>query len=148
MLLNWEITNLYLCGQSVFKFWCFILTSYGLHKFCYATRFPQYPQAINDKSSGLSKWEWYPKRHGILRKKNHDFCLIKNHFIFTSYLISGKLAAAIAWPTRRLFSSGNCMFIPADSGKSDLRTWLAPSRINRPPLPEVQRPRIRTCFSL
>ncbi|OQA40029.1 MAG: hypothetical protein BWY52_02978 [Chloroflexi bacterium ADurb.Bin325] len=59
--------------------------------------------------------------------------------------ISGRLAAAMDCPTRRLFSSGSCRLMrPASSGNSAARTARAPSRMICPPEPDVTRPRIRT----
>src|SRR5271157_2107251 len=64
------------------------------------------------------------------------------------YLTSsrGKLAAATAWPTRRVDSSGRCRAtFAASAGNSFCSTSWARARMMLPPSPEVTRPRMSTC---
>ena len=60
----------------------------------------------------------------------------------SSYFL-GKLAAATAWPTRRLFSSGTNRLI-FTSGNSRARISFARASTMSPPSPVVTRPRIST----
>ena len=66
--------------------------------------------------------------------------ITKCFYLIVHYLILGRLAAAIDWPTRREFSSGIISLILAKWGNSFLKTSLALSTTIRPPSPLVTRP--------
>ena len=60
---------------------------------------------------------------------------------------SGRLAAAIDCPTRRVASSGRWMAMRSNSsGASVRKTWRAFSNSRLPPCPEVTRPSNSTCL--
>ena len=57
------------------------------------------------------------------------------------YLTWGRDAAATAWPTRRIFSSGRVtQHLAASSGYSAARMSLVTRRMVSPPLPDMTRP--------
>ena len=61
--------------------------------------------------------------------------------IMLLYLIFGRLAAATAWPTRRIFSSGRVtLHLAARAGYSSARISLHTRRMVSPPLPDMTRP--------
>jgi len=66
--------------------------------------------------------------------------------IRSDHLTTGRLAAATAWPTRLVFSSGRCSSMPdSSSGNSAFNTSRAFARMMLPPLPEVTRPSTSMC---